>query len=83
MKKGKLRFTRNEIKVGAIYGIYFPETITRVIRKGEHAFMVELTDEGHKRYGALKVDNDGLYEMRITSPDFDGVEEWYEVYERG
>ena len=86
-ERGKLDFRREEIKIGALYGIYFPDRITKIVKEGKSTFMVLLEDcscKTNKHLGVLKLEDTGFFEMRITCAenDFDGAKFWFDAYER-
>lgn len=86
-ERGKLDFRKDEIKVGALYGIYFPDRITKIVKEGKESYIVELEDCGdrsNKHLGVLKLEKTGYYEMRITTAvdNFDGANYWFNAYEK-
>lgn len=87
MAKGKLDFKREELVVGTLYGMFFPERITKIIKEGKASVIVELTDCIHPEYkklGVFKLEETGFYECRIEcgEDDFEGAEFWFKAYER-
>lgn len=87
MDKGKLDFKKEEIKVGTLYGMFFPDRITKIVKEGQKAFIVELEDIGcktNRHLGVLRLENTGFYEMRmqVAVDDFDGANFWFNAYEK-
>lgn len=86
-ERGKLDFKKCEIKVGALYGIYFPDRITKIVKEGKGAFIVELQDIGcatNKHLGVLKLEKTGYFEMRmqVAIDNIDGANFWFDAYEK-
>ena len=86
-ERGKLDFRRDEIRIGTLYGIYFPDRITKIIKEGKGAFIVELQDIGcasNKHLGVLKLEKTGYFEMRmqVAVDNIDGANFWFDAYEK-
>jgi hypothetical protein len=87
MAKGKLDFKREELVVGTLYGMFFPERITKIVKEGKASVIVELADcmrPEYKKLGVFKLEETGFYECRIEcgEDDFEGAEFWFKAYER-
>lgn len=87
MTRGKLDFKREELVVGTLYGMFFPERITKIVKEGKVSVIVELADCMHPEYkklGVFRLEETGFYECRIEcgEDDFEGAEFWFNAYER-
>lgn len=80
---GKLKFNKEEIKVGELYGMYFPEIISEICFTGNQAIMVKLVDklDGFVKYGLFRPNEDSSWSIFISSTDYDSIKDEFNWYE--
>lgn len=85
MVKSKLDFRREEIKVGVLYGMFFPKRVVNIVKSGTRSVIVKLVDYDSKHanemYGLLVEGSTGWYEMEKIST-LSEIKNLYKVQEK-